>query len=451
MPFGRNPGKQKMKRNTLRFIIILATLCIIGIALTQIYWVRRAFDLKEEALNRELNTALFNVAQQIFEINKVPSPVVNPVKQLSTNYFVVMVNSEIDVGLLEFLLRSEFEKRNLSFDFEYGIYNCDSEQMVYGNYIAMEKKSKEQKGSLPKWRDETYYFAVQFPTREAHLLNQMGIWSFSTLVLMLVIVFFCYTLFVIFKQRRLSEIQKDFISNMTHEFRTPISTIAISSEVLTNPQITNHPERLLNYATIIQKENNRLRQQVDRVLQVARLDEEDIGLKMEQLDTETIVNESLSNFTHVAKEKGGHLTVINEATNQHVIGDKLHLANMVNNLLDNAIKYCQRKPVITIKLLNSTMEIPRRGLKRFWDLFGKANVPCVQISVRDNGIGISPENQKRIFQQFYRVPTGNIHDAKGFGIGLFYVKLIVEAHGGAISLQSRADEGTQFILSIPTV
>lgn len=434
-----------MKRNTLRLIVILATLCIIGIAVTQIYWVSRAFDLKQEALSRELNAALFNVAQQIFKVNGLPMTETNPVKQVSTNYFVVMVNSEIDVNLLEFLLRSEFEKRNLSLDFEYGIYNCDSEKMVYGNYVAMGNKPKEQTGSLPKWREENYYFGVKFPTREAHLLNQMGIWSFSTLVLLLVIVFFGYALFIIFKQKRLGEIQKDFINNMTHEFRTPISTIAISAEVLKDPLIPSHPDRLLNYATIIQKENNRLRLQVDRVLQAARLDNEDLGIKMELLNFEKIIQEVVVHFDLAIKEKNGIVLIQNESSNTTIKGDKLHLTNLLNNLLDNGLKYCETDPKILINLSNTETSMTKNG----FFFFRRKLIPCLQIRIGDNGIGISAENQKRIFQQFYRVPTGNIHNVKGFGIGLHYVKLIVEAHGGMIKLNSEVGEGSEFILTFP--
>ena len=433
-----------MKRNTLRLIVILATLCIVGIALTQIYWVRRAFDLKQEALSRELNAALFHVAQQIFKVNGLPATEINPVKQVSTNYFVVMVNSEIDVNLLEFLLRSEFEKRGLSLDFEYGIYNCDSEKMVYGNYVAVGNNPKDQKGSLPKWREENYYFGVKFPTREAHLLNQMGIWSFSTLVLLLVIVFFSYALFVIFKQKRLGEIQKDFINNMTHEFRTPISTIAISAEVLKDPLTSSHPERLLNYATIIQKENNRLRLQVDRVLQAAQLDTEDLGIKTEILNMEKIIHEVVAHFDLAIQEKRGIISIQNEASSPTIKGDKLHLTNVLNNLLDNAIKYCERNPTISIHLSSASLSIAKSRFSFF-----KKKVEYLQIGFKDNGIGISTENQSRIFQQFYRVPTGNIHNVKGFGIGLHYVKLIAEAHGGTIVLNSRVGEGSEFILTLP--
>lgn len=422
----------------------MAALCIIGISVTQIYWVRRAFDLKQEALHREINTALFNVAHQIFKINKLTPPDHNPVRQHATNYFVVTMNSEVDVKLLEFLLKSEFQKRNIHFDFEYGIYNCNNEQMVYGNYVPVETKSKEQRGSLPVWKDQAYYFGVQFPTLEALPLNQMGIWSFSTSVMLLVIVFFSYTMFVILKQRRLSEIQKDFINNMTHEFKTPISTIAISAEVLKNPDTAHHPERLLNYATIIQTENSRLRQQVDRVLQVARLDKENVSLKWEELSVIDLVHEAINNFSVALQEKGGTIELQTAGVDLWVKGDKLHLVNLLNNLIDNAIKYVERPPVITIAF---TQTITAANNKRF--SFRKQKVKAVNISVTDNGIGIAPENLKRVFQRFYRVPTGNVHNVKGFGIGLHYVKLMAEAHGGHVAAISTVGTGSTFTVTLP--
>jgi two-component system phosphate regulon sensor histidine kinase PhoR len=260
-----------------------------------------------------------------------------------------------------------------------------------------------------------------------------------------VIVFFGYTLFVIFKQKRLSEIQKDFINNMTHEFRTPISTIAISAEVLKDPQTANHPERLLNYATIIQNENNRLRQQVDRVLQAARLDKEDIGLKPEFLNLETIIGDAVNNFSLTVQEKAGRISIVNQITNSTIKADKIHITNVINNLIDNALKYCERKPNITIRVSQATI----LSSKKSWPSTTSGK-PFVEVSISDTGIGISSENQKRIFQQFYRVPTGNIHNVKGFGIGLHYVKLIVEAHGGSVSVTSEPGVGSTFTLSLPS-
>jgi two-component system phosphate regulon sensor histidine kinase PhoR len=419
-----------VKSSSIRFIVILATLCIVGITITQLYWVRRAFDLKESEFVRTVNAALFTVANQIFEINNTPSPAMNPVKQVSTNYFIVMVNGEVDASLLEFLLRSEFEKRNIKVDFEYGVYDCTSEKMRYGDYVPLQTaKEKVTNKKLPTWNHYAYYFGVQFPNRQANLINHMGIWSFSSFVLLVVIVFFGYTLFVILKQKRLSEIQKDFINNMTHEFKTPISTIAVSTEVLKDPNIIYQPERLLNYTTIIEKENLRLKQQVERVLQMARLDKEDIGLKKEMVDVHHIIQEAIRNTTAALHEKHGAISCELKATRHSVEADKLHLTNVLYNLIDNAIKYCKVSPQILIR----TTDVHKNLL----------------IEIVDNGIGISPDNQKRVFQKFYRVPTGNVHDVKGFGIGLNYVKSIIETHKGNVKLESELGKGSTFKICLP--
>ena len=421
-----------MSRLTLRIIIVLAGLSIAGITFTQVYWVRKAFDIRENQFYRDVNSALIHVAGRIFEINKTPSPANNPVTQVSTNYFVVTINGPIDTNLLEFLLATEFEKRNIKTDFEYGVYDCIYKCMARDAEPAAGNTRLVNQENLPKWDGASmdgYYFGVQFPQLEANLIGQMGIWLFSSAVNLVVIFFFIYTLFVILKQRRLSEIQRDFINNMTHEFKTPISTIAISAEVLKNPSIINTPERLLNYTTIIQNENNRLRQQVERVLQMARLDKEEIKLKKELLDVHDIINEAVKNISISKTTPDSDFELNLDSPVAQVHADKLHLTNVFFNLLDNAIKYCKGTPRISI----STTKLN--------DL--------LHITVKDNGIGISPENHRKVFQKFFRVPTGNLHDVKGFGIGLNYVKLVIESHKGRINLASELGKGSTFTLILP--
>lgn len=421
-----------MSRTTLRIVIILATLSIVGITMTQIYWVRRAFDLRENQFNHDVNAALSSVARQIFQINKTPSPSNTPVEQISTNYFVVNISGPIDAGLLEFLLITEFEKSNVTAGFEYGIYDCIDKCMVGGNSISPKKvKMQAHASTLPAMNNDGYYFGVQFPGLKANLISQMGIWGFSSAVMLIVIFFFVYTLFVILRQKRLSEIQKDFINNMTHEFKTPISTIAISSEVLRDPGIVHTPERLLNYATIIQNENNRLKQQVERVLQMARFEKEDIGLKKEILNVHDLIREATKNSSLSLEEKNGEIQLQLDATSCMAMLDRLHFTNVFYNLLDNAIKYTSKAPEICIVTKNTNS--------------------ALLIEINDNGVGISEENQKKIFHRFYRVPTGNLHDIKGFGLGLNYVKSIVEAHKGKISVISEAGKGSTFKISIPVV
>jgi two-component system phosphate regulon sensor histidine kinase PhoR len=419
-----------VKSSSIRFIVILAALCIAGITITQWYWVSRAFNLKKDEFERTVNVALFNVAHQIYDINKTPSPAGNPVKQVSTNYFIVLINGEIDATLLEFLLRSEFEKRNIRADFEYGVYDCSNEKMVYGDYVPLQATNEKiTSKKLPTWSNYAYYFGVQFPNREAHLINQMEIWSFSSLVLLLVILFFVYTLFVILKQKRLSEIQKDFINNMTHEFKTPISTIAVSTEVLKDPDIIHQPERLLNYATIIEKENTRLKQQVERVLQMAKLDKEDIGLKKEKVDVHQIIRDALKNTALSLRERQGSIRCELCAGMHDIEADRLHLINVLYNLIDNAIKYSKEAPDILIRTANIDGSL--------------------RLEVKDNGIGIAKGHQRKIFEKFYRVPTGNVHDVKGFGLGLNYVQSIIRAHKGSIKLESDLGMGSIFKIYFP--
>ena len=293
-----------MSRSALRIVILLAGLSIAGIVVTQVYWVRRAFDIRENQFNRDVNTALRAVAEKLFQVHQTPLPFNNPVDQISTNYFIVKSNYPVDKALLEFLLVSEFEKRNITEDFEYGVYDCMENCMVGGNYISTKKIALHTPPpQLPSVEKDGYYFGVQFPKLRADLISHFGIWGFSSAVMLIVVFFFVYSLFVMLRQRRLSEIQKDFINNMTHEFKTPISTIAISAGVLKDPTIISTPERLLNYATIIERENSRLRQQVERVLQVASLDRNDIGLKKEPLNLHALLRDVIHHTTLALHEK----------------------------------------------------------------------------------------------------------------------------------------------------
>ncbi len=403
---------------------------IVGIVTTQVYWVRKAFDLRENHFYRDVNTALPNVALKVYEVNKTPSPSNNPVSQISGNYFVVALNSPVDAGLLEFLLVNEFEKRHVTADFEYSIYDCMDKCMVGTTYISPKKtKVAVTLPETPRLETDGYYFAVHFPFVTADLISQMGIWGFSSAVMLVVIFFFVYTLLVILRQKRLSEVQKDFINNMTHEFKTPIATIALSAEVLKQPDIIENPERLQLYTAIIEKENSRLRDQVERVLQIATLDQREASLKCDQVDMHQVIEEATKQVLSTLEWRAGQLVNDLKAKQFVVAGDPLHLGNIIRNLLDNAVKYSLDTPVVKVVTANRNEKL--------------------LISVSDKGMGISTEDQKRVFEQFYRVHTGNVHDVKGFGLGLYYVKRMVELHQGRVSVESRKGEGTTFTIELP--
>jgi two-component system phosphate regulon sensor histidine kinase PhoR len=418
-----------MKNQTIRMIVILAVVSIIGISITQFIWFRKAFDLRERQFNYNVNIALKNVGEDITRFNQSPPLQINPVNQVSGNYFVVRINDAIDANLLEQLLINQFQQRSILNDFEYGIYDCTHEKMVYGNYVSLDRDEKTVKaGSLPKWEDDSYYFGVFFPEKSSYLLGQMNIWLFSTLVLMVVILFFAYTLFVILKQKRLSEIQKDFINNMTHELKTPISTISVSAEVLNSPEITSQPSRIRQYAGIIYDESTRIRKQVERVLQVSRM-ENKLDLEKQATDVHQLLEESVQLFRNKFRQKNGEIRYDPGAGDHNTLLDHNHFSNAVNNLIDNALKYSKETPYLEISTWNKDKS-----------LF---------ISFRDQGIGIEKRYLKQVFDKFFRVPTGDIHNVKGFGLGLNYVKKIIHGHRGRITLESQSEKGSIFTIQIP--
>ncbi|MBX7241043.1 MAG: HAMP domain-containing histidine kinase [Bacteroidia bacterium] len=421
-----------MNTRTLRVVALLAIISILGIVTMQIFWFSKAFDMKEKEFSQTVNIALQSVGEYILAINGQPVPLESLVNQLSGNYYVVQINGHVNPRSLQFLLTKEFQKKNIREDFEFGVYNCETKKMVYGNYVALDSTTQNienTKGELPVWRNDNFYFGVLFPKRDATIIGQMKIWLFSSLVMLLVCIFFGFTLFFVFRQKQLSEIQKDFINNITHEFKTPLSTIVISTELLKNPNIYKSAENVTKYTTIIQEEVTRLKSQVESILQIAAIDKEKIQLKFETCDIHECIRKAVEGSKVLLHPKTEQINLYFEAQKFELKIDSLHITNVFYNLLENAIKYSTDSPVINITTMSD-----KKG---------------ITIKIQDNGIGISPEHIKKIFDRFYRVPTGNLHNVKGFGLGLYYVKNIIEVHKGRVSVQSKSGEGTTFTVFLP--
>lgn len=421
-----------MGRKTIRLIIFFAAFTIIGVFAFQFFWVRKAFNLEEKQFNERVHVALSNVVNQVQKLNKDSSAIYEPVKQISSNYFLASTNDTLHPYFLQNLLLNEFRNRNLNSDFEYVLYDCFTDSIVFGDFVKIQSEAKNlvyQISEKDKWNQASHYFGVYFPDKELHLVNEMGIWMVSTIFLLLVVVFFSYTIWVILKQRKLSEVRTDFINNMTHELKTPISTISLSTEVLSNPNITENPERLRNYAKIIKEETQRLKEQVDKVLQMATLDKNKVDLEFEDINIHDLIKSTISGFELILSSNEGKIDYELNATSPIVKADKTHLTNILFNLIDNAIKYSDKKPTILVSTANH-----KNG---------------IHIRVKDNGIGMNREQQKHVFENFYRVPTNDRHDVKGFGIGLNYVMKMVKKHGGKIQLKSELHNGSTFRIYLP--
>ncbi|MBK7588180.1 MAG: GHKL domain-containing protein [Bacteroidetes bacterium] len=422
-----------MSNKTLRVIFILSVVCTILMIATQFFWIKKAYELEKNIFNTKVTDALKTVAVHILKMNNNNSQVDSIVTQLDDNYYTVRVNDKIDSTVLETLLKRELLHKEIKTDFIIYVYDCESENVKFKKYISLNSSEKDENFvpiNFPKNLKENNYFAVHFPNLDRFLNKEMINWGFSSIVLFLFLVILAYAIFTIFRQKRLSEIQKDFINNMTHEFKTPLATIKISSEVLKNPNIINNPDRLLNYATIINNETIHLTHQVERVLQMAKSGKDVISLNKEMVELEPLLQDIIDKtYKPLLRSRGGDIKV-NMLTNPITFEvDKLHIKNVIGNILDNAIKYCKNKPSILITC--------------------KEEKDMISISIKDNGIGISKMNLPHVFDKFYRIPTGNLHDVKGFGLGLNYVKLICKQHGGDIKVYSELEKGSEFCIFIP--
>ena len=445
-----------MNRKTVNAVIILGVISVIGILLVQLVWIKQtasmqemniAIQEKEDSLNiihfsEQTHIALRNVLTDISTEKADSSDLYGAVKQINPYYFSVDINEELHPYLLENLLKREFYNQNVHQHFQYGIYDCFTDSIVFGNLIRYteEEQFTQSFDSLTtmtsksmKWKNDGHYFTVYFPNIDFEMNSDQNENNYSPYIFVfiigaLVLLFFGYTVMVILKQKKLSEVKTDFINNMTHELKTPISTIGLSSEMILRSSDHNR-EKIEQYARIILKENKRLENQVERVLNIAKLDENKIVLSKEKININELLDEVKENLDFSQNVSGLTITLNKNATIKSIVVDPVHFSNVVYNLLDNAIKYCNKEPNI---ILNTYSD------KRY--LF---------IEFKDNGIGIKREDANMIFDKFYRVPTGNLHDVKGFGLGLYYVKLIIEEHKGTIHAKSTPGKGTTFTVRLP--
>lgn len=417
-----------MKSSTLRTLVIGVTVLIVLIMGIQLYWVSKSYLLEEKEFNVKVSSALHSVVESIRFSHKDNSPFAGVISQPRHDYFIADTKYAADSEETEFLLKKAIEEYNIFTSFKFGIYDASQGKFTAIRYVSSGQAYQDPGTPLPVIDKPGNYVGVLFPNRESFIIHQMDFWILSTLFLLLVIIGFGISIYKLFRQKQLSEIQKDFINNMTHEFRTPIATIQLSTEVLMNNQAIQDNRRLLRYAQLIENETDHLESQVDRVLQVAKMESRSPQLEKEAVNVHEVIQETVNNFEHSIRQKNGHFRVNLAATRPIIIADRLHFTNMLFNLTDNAIKYAENPEV------------------RFSTTDEKGGI---LISVADNGPGIPPKYRKFLFTKFFRVPTGNLHEVKGFGLGLNYVKLYTKYFKGNIHLRSEPGKGSNFILRFP--
>lgn len=405
----------------LRVWVALGVTCLLGLLIIQVYWFAAAYSMEKQHLRERITLAVRDVSNRIADAGS--DPLRPEVKSLADNRFELVYNGVVDYETLDSLFRTTFFAHDLLLPFELTAYNWQNE-ILFGNFYAGGATSSAtamcMERGLNQARSATV--VITFPGQQAAIIGGMELWIFSASMFILVLGGALIMMVRLSRQKRRAEFRAAFISNMTHELHTPIANIAVASEVL--KKATENTQRSWHYANIISTENQRLKSHLDQVLQTAMLEKGELALNKLEVNINEIVTEISSVFSERIRQRGGILALSIGATRPIVFADALHLRNMISNLLDNADKYSPDAPHISVRT-----EDHHDG---------------VSLIVCDKGVGIGKEFQSRIFEKFFRASTGNVHDIKGFGLGLTYIKGIVEAHNGTVSVSSTPGEGSRF-------
>jgi len=461
------------------------SVAFLGISIIQYYWLKKGFDLNAQnfdsrvtwvmsrvkahleddadVLRREYAIKIDAKKGSLFKVDRDPleriysKPAIDfrdkqrraEIDQMGWFIKPKQALNQISAGDLSRYLRLEFEEQNIELNYDFGVYSNELEDFTITNgvyAVSLGTDIQASEGATTKNLERTTYqvnlfnaddsedpvgsLRVFFPKKGSFLLSSVLPALLSSVLLTGLILFcFVYTIKVILTQKMVSIMKTDFINNMTHEFKTPIATISLAADSIGNEKIKTKPHLIDRYANIIKEENSRMLSQVEKVLQIAKLDKRDFQLKLSRVDVNDLVQTAMDLTALKINERGGSITADLRASNSVVEGDENHISNLLHNLLDNANKYSENAPEIHIETRDANKGI--------------------EIKVTDKGIGMSKEDSRRIFEKFFRVSTGNLHDVKGFGLGLSYVKAIVDAHKGTVKVDSSLGEGSSFTVYFP--
>lgn len=420
-----------MSNKRLLTIILLATLALAGIVWIQTVWLKNAVKLKEE----ELGVLARKLTREAFEQKNDSEK--DPLLHASETE-VVEFSEDQKMMLLAAIRKvtdSTFRANGIYDPYAIGVLPCTCEDLLASsdpelNAELLQSKIRTSLTAAEGSCDMHYLVSLHFTNKNSFLLGQLGPQLLVYILLIVILAgVFAYTIITLRRQKRLSEVKNDFINNMTHELKTPIASIRLASRMLQKGE--EEKEKGKTYIQLIEKESKRLENQVDKVLQAALMDSGNFQLEKRTVDVHETIQRAVANFDLVAENRKGSIRLELNARTPVIEADEVHLTNALYNLIDNALKYCAKPPEILVKTTDDT-----NG---------------VLITVKDNGIGISSGVQQYIFEKFYRAEGGNVHNVKGFGLGLSYVKSIMDAHRGRIHLRSEPNRGSEFNLFFPTI
>ncbi|NER13315.1 GHKL domain-containing protein [Leptobacterium flavescens] len=343
------------------------------------------------------------------------------------------IHQRIDSKTIELLLQREFGDRGIDIDFEYGVYSNGLATKVRSNGFSS-SKSTRYKTSLfiDNEGNSEYDLLVSFPKKNNFLISSiMGMVILSIIFTLVIIVAYSSAIYQLIRQKQISEIKTDFINNMTHEFKTPIATINLALDAIKNPKAFDDADKIKRYLGMIRDENKRMHAQVENVLRISKLEKNQLDISKDRVDVHDRIDEAVLHVSLIVENRGGYIRQHLDAPRSEILANEMHFTNVLVNILDNAIKYSPEAPEV--------------------DIYTEVVKNSIIIKIQDHGSGMSKAVLKRIFEKFYREHTGNIHNVKGHGLGLAYVKRIVEDHQGEVYAESEKDKGSIFYIKMPLI
>lgn len=410
-----------MKLSRFNIVIIIGFLAIVGVIIMQLFLINNAHKLAKKDTEDKIFFALQDVLEKLYKDNLTGLLVSNQVEKVSGNYFTVNVNYEFENTILEHYLISEFEKNNLDVDFEYAVYNCSSDKMAFSNHINSNGKKEPIKcpSCFTKNLDYTYYFAIRFPDIEQNYFKNLNQYWIFTTVLFLVLIIYVYSVVLMLKQKKYTELQKDFINNMSHEFKTPLASILIASNYVKEQNEIKDNPKLKKYNQIVVNQTHKLNEHIEKILYVAKTESKQMLIDKTKFELKPVLDLVKDNIL-LKYDKEIDIDII--VTKTFVLkADEFHVYNILFNLVDNAVKYSGFSPKIEIIVTEINQQL--------------------SIQIKDNGCGIPPKDLPFVFDKFYRVSRQDIKNIEGFGIGLSYVKKICDLHRWKITIANNTDKG----------
>jgi len=414
----------------LKWLVLSATILIGLIVVVQLYWLTKVYSFEQKQFNNNVVKSLRGVFEDLAMNDNPTQSLQQLIHNPANDYYMFRADTIPTQDSLTFYIRKEFSDFDVLTDVKLGAYSSSQKKYVYEEYIPTAASGFQitQALGLPVYSQDYDHILLYFPHRSQYILGEMNFWIISSVALFLALIGLAISLFYFYRQKFLAEVQKDFVNNFTHEFKTPLAVLKIASDVLAQPDIGENPDRLKSYSSIIQNQTSHLQSQVEKLLKSASAENKKFPIEKETVKPARLIEQALNKLQPLIEQRQARieLKVDNYETDIHA--DKGHLELAIINILENALKYSNAPHIIV-----------ETG-KEESDYF---------ISVKDNGIGIEKKYIKDIFKKFYRVPTGNVHDVKGFGLGLNFVKRIIDGHDGKIRVNSLPGIGTEFRLLIP--